>query len=95
MDWLTQNWLWIVFAIGAVWLFRRGGLAGCGMGGHGSHGGNSGGAGSAPGGTSTSGDAMRSPGSFAGAAPEKTVDPVSGREVLTARQNNQKKECRQ
>jgi YHS domain-containing protein len=85
MDWLTQNWLWIVFAIGAVWLFRRGGLAGCGMGGHGSHGGNSGGAGSAPGGTSTSGDAMRSPGSFAGAAPEKTVDPVSGREVLTAR----------
>ena len=81
MDWLTQNWVWIVFAIGAVWLFSRGGLAGCGMGGHGSHGGNSSGADSAPGQTSTSGDAARNPGSFAGAAPKKAVDPVSGCQV--------------
>ncbi len=31
MRWLTQNWLWIVFAIGIVFLMRRGGL-GCGIG---------------------------------------------------------------
>ena len=31
MEWLSQNWLWIVFAVGAFWLFsraRHGGLAG-------------------------------------------------------------------
>ncbi len=81
MNWLTQNWVWIVLAIGAVWLFSRGGLAGCGMGGHGSHGS---GTGPVPGGTSPSADPMRSAGSFTGAAPDKAIDPVSGREVLTA-----------
>jgi len=78
MNWLTQNWVWIVLAIGAVWLFSRGGLAGCGMGGHGGHAGHGGGTGPVPG-----GDPMRNPGSFAGAIPDKAVDPVSGREVLT------------
>lgn len=34
MQWLTQNWMWIVFAIGILLLMRRGGM-GCGMGGHG------------------------------------------------------------
>lgn len=37
MDWLAQNWAWILLAVGAVWFFSRGGLRGCGMGGHGSH----------------------------------------------------------
>jgi YHS domain-containing protein len=71
MDWLTQNWVWIVFAIGAVRLFKRGGLAGYGMGGHGGHAGHGGGTEPAPGGSSS------------GAGPEKARDPVSGREVLT------------
>lgn len=34
MQWLAQNWIWIVFAIGILLLMRRGGM-GCGMGGHG------------------------------------------------------------
>ena len=37
MDWLSQNWIWIVVAIGFVLLMRRGGM-GCSMG-HGGHGG--------------------------------------------------------
>ena len=31
MQWLTQNWIWIVFFIGVLLLLRRGGMA-CGMG---------------------------------------------------------------
>lgn len=31
MQWLSQNWVWIVFAIGIFLLMRRGGM-GCGMG---------------------------------------------------------------
>ena len=85
MDWLTQNWVWILLALGAVWLFSRGGLAGCGMGGHGRHAGHGGGSGPAPGGTSPGGAGpMRNQGAAAGATPGKAVDPVSGREVLTA-----------
>ena len=35
MAWLSQNWIWIVVAIGFLVLMRRGGMA-CGMGqGHG------------------------------------------------------------
>jgi YHS domain-containing protein len=37
MQWLTQNWIWIVFAIGIFLFMRRGGMGG-GMG-HGRHGG--------------------------------------------------------
>lgn len=42
MEWLSQNWLWIVFAVGALWFFsraRHGGLAGgcCGMAHEGPH----------------------------------------------------------
>ena len=80
MDWLTQNWVWILFAIGAVWLFSRGGMAGCGMGGHGSHAGHGGGA--APDGSSPG--TNRSGGGVAATIPEKVLDPVSGHEVLTA-----------
>jgi YHS domain-containing protein len=31
MEWLLQNWIWIVFAVGIFLLMRRGGMA-CGMG---------------------------------------------------------------
>jgi len=38
MEWLSQNWIWIVVAVGAVWLFSRmhrgGGMAGGCCGGH-------------------------------------------------------------
>lgn len=37
MEWLLQNWIWIVFAIGIFLLMRRGGMA-CGMGHGRSHG---------------------------------------------------------
>lgn len=34
MEWLLQNWIWIVVAVGAVWLFSRmrhgGMMGGCG-----------------------------------------------------------------
>jgi hypothetical protein len=38
MEWLSQNWVWIVVAVGVVWLFARmrpgaGGMGGC-CGGH-------------------------------------------------------------
>jgi YHS domain-containing protein len=79
MDWLTQNWVWILLAVGAVWMFSRGGMAGCGMGGHGGHAGHDGGA--APDGDSSG---TRSDGSAAATIPEKALDPVSGHEVLTA-----------
>ena len=38
MNWLAQNWVWIVVGIALIWMVRRGGMAGCGMGhsGHGS-----------------------------------------------------------
>lgn len=35
MEWLSQNWIWIVVAVGAVWLFarmRQGGFMGGGRG---------------------------------------------------------------
>ena len=34
MEWLTENWLWILLGIGFVWLLSSGRM-GCGMGGHG------------------------------------------------------------
>lgn len=34
MQWLTSNWIWVLLAVGVVFLMmRRGGMA-CGMGGH-------------------------------------------------------------
>ena len=36
MEWLSQNWLWLVFGIVMVMMMRRGGHGGCcGGGGHG------------------------------------------------------------
>lgn len=34
MEWLTENWLWILLGIGFVWLLSSRGGMGCGMGGH-------------------------------------------------------------
>lgn len=34
MEWLTENWLWILLGIGFVWLLSRGGGMGCCGGGH-------------------------------------------------------------
>lgn len=52
MNWLSQNWIWIVVAIAFVLFMRRGGLAGCGMGhsrhGGGGHGGDAGSGARAP-----------------------------------------------
>ncbi len=31
MSWLSQNWIWILLALGMVFMMRRGGM-GCGMG---------------------------------------------------------------
>jgi hypothetical protein len=44
MEWLAQNWFWLVFGIGMLFMMRRGahggGIGGCCGGGHGSgHGG--------------------------------------------------------
>ena len=36
MEWLAQNWVWLLFAAGIFLLMRRGGM-GCGMGGHRRH----------------------------------------------------------
>ena len=32
MEWLSQNWIWVIAIIGFVFLMRRGGMGGCGMG---------------------------------------------------------------
>ena len=31
MEWLSQNWIWIAFAIGGFFLLNRMGIGGCGM----------------------------------------------------------------
>ena len=36
MEWLSQNWIWLAFAVGMVVMMRRGGAGGC-CGGHRSH----------------------------------------------------------
>ena len=80
MNWLAQNWVWILLAVGVVWFLSRGGLAGCGMGGHGSHPDHGSGAGREPGATPTGDGQMRNLGA-AGTArpvsntPENTTTP--------------------
>jgi YHS domain-containing protein len=80
MNWLLQNWVWIVvLALGAVWMFRRGGLAGFGMGGHGGQGGFPSWGGGQTHESSSHGDAPPSADTSG-----KAIDPVSGHEVLAA-----------
>lgn len=50
MNWISQNWIWIVFAVGVLFLLTRRGGMGCGMGGHHSHAQDAGGSRSAEGG---------------------------------------------
>lgn len=89
MNWLSQNWVWVVLAIGAAFYFFRGGLGGHagghgrGLGGllggmgHGGHGGHAGGGGH--------GDRGEQPDRPAAAnAPEAAVDPVGGEALRTA-----------
>ena len=68
MEWLTQNWVWILLFVGFIFMMRRGGM-GCGMGGgshhHGGH-------------HDTYDDSGRRPES---AGMQTTVDPVSGQSV--------------
>lgn len=69
MQWLEQNWLFVLLGAGVIFFMMRGGGMGCGMGGgmRGGQGGNSGGS---------------SPPDH-GQAPMSTqaIDPVSGRPV--------------
>ena len=37
MEWLSQNWIWLAFAVGMVVMMRRGGAGGGCCGGHGTH----------------------------------------------------------
>ena len=63
MNWLAQNWVWIVVAAGLIWMMRRGGMPGCGMG-HAHHGGGTSGT-----------DSGIPPAEKAG----RSTDPVSGK----------------
>lgn len=33
MEWLSQNWVWLAFTVGMLFMMRRGGAGGC-CGGH-------------------------------------------------------------
>jgi hypothetical protein len=37
MGWLSQNWIWLAFAVGMVVMMRHGGAGGCCGGGNGHH----------------------------------------------------------
>lgn len=90
MDWLSQNWVWVVLAVAAAYYFFRGGLGGHGRGlggllggsghgglgghGHGGHGGDRGHGGH--------GEQTERP--AAANAPEAAIDPVGGEAVRTA-----------
>ncbi len=70
MDFLSQNWIWLVIAIGGYLLLARMGIGGCGMGhshGHGHAGSDSG--------------ATDDKSNGRGAASESLFDPVSRRSV--------------
>jgi YHS domain-containing protein len=79
MNWLSQNWIWVLLGVGIVWHFARGGMHG--MGGHGGLIGS--GYGHA-GGSGDTGDAAQQPDARAsGNVPEAAIDPVTGEAVRT------------
>ncbi len=80
MDWLTQNWIWVVIGIGVAYYYFRGNLGGHGAG-HGGVMGMGHGAGAA-GGESRNGNYADS--RTTASAPEAAVDAVSGEAVRTA-----------
>lgn len=67
MEWLTQNWIWLLLLVGFVFLMRRGGM-GCGMGGGSHH----------HGGHDTHDESGNRPEST---GVQTTIDPVSGQPV--------------
>jgi YHS domain-containing protein len=95
MNWLSQNWYWVLLAIGVAVYFLRGGL-GRHAGGHGGHGRHGGGPGGLLGGGMGHGDGRAHGGGQSphrdeeprnsrapSDAPEAVVDPVSGEAVRT------------
>lgn len=68
MEWLTQNWILVAFAVGAVLLMRRSGM-GCGHAGGGHHRG------------AQHGQHHGRNDSGAPSPPAQTTDPVTGRSV--------------
>jgi len=83
MNWLSQNWIWVLLAIGVALYFFRGGhgglLGGMGHGGHGGGGGHGASGGFGHGGYDKQPDSRATSN-----APEAAVDPVSGEAVRTA-----------
>ncbi len=75
MQWLEQNWLFVLLGAGVIFFMMRGGGMGCGMGGSG-HGGHGDGQGGSPGGASP-----HDHGPAPMQAQAQAVDPVSGRPV--------------
>jgi YHS domain-containing protein len=91
MNWLAQNWVWVVLGVGIAWFVLRGGhgglLGGLGHGGHGGFGGPLGGLGHGGHGGLAGGHGGYDdqPEARAGAsAPEAAIDPVGGEAVRTA-----------
>ena len=84
MDWLSQNWIWVLVGLGLVFYFFRGGMHG--LGGHGAgHGGLIGMGHDAHGAGSAEPDRSQQPDARAAAnAPEAAIDPVTGAAVRTA-----------
>jgi YHS domain-containing protein len=82
MNWLSQNWVWVILAIGAI-LFFSGAMRGHGQG----HGGGLAGLPMGSGHAGHMGEAQRNDEtveSRAGNAPQAAIDPVDGGAVRTA-----------
>jgi hypothetical protein len=93
MNWLAQNWGWIALTIGAIWLFRCGGLAGCGMSSHGSHTTHGSGAGSAPGGTLDGDGSIRNQGQAGGDDPRTALETQAHNATPTWQQHRHRGCC--
>lgn len=87
MNWLAENWVWVVVAAAVAWFFlsrRAHGHAG-GIGGQGAHGGHGGGVGGLLQSVAHHGGDGELPGGTQPAnAPDAAIDPVSGEAVRTA-----------
>ena len=86
MDWLGQNWVWVLAGIAFLVLMSRGGLGHHGHGGgfgggHGGHGGGLPGGGHGDHGDSEGGDSRGPDVGGGGGVPGAAIDPVSGNAV--------------
>lgn len=95
MNWLAQNWVWVLVGVAIVWFAFRGGRGGHSSGhgglggllgglGHGGHGGLLGGMGHGGHGAGHGDHGGQPDTRPAGSAPEAAVDPVGGEAVRTA-----------